>query len=156
MGLSLKQEPMDTPMSPPPPLPGFKQEPVSGFDQATSSFKFEPLEEVDDMLGAVIANDLQPNTNVDPKMSIRSKPLPGFAPKKGPLGFKQVGLYDPWAKKWKKRVRKRRPPKDGRIIKRRKRRVVKPEPLAWPAKSESQACPPHASLDLSYKNPFSG
>merc|ERR1711964_853457 len=50
------------------------------------------------------AREIVPEEEESPKVNIlddalkRSKPMPGFAPKKGPEGFKQVGLYDPSAK----------------------------------------------------------
>merc|ERR1719449_501077 len=77
------------------------------------------------------------------EQSSRSKPMPGFAPKKGPEGFKQVGLYDPSAKTKGPRKRRRAPRRELAEIdpqtgaparkRRRKRRIVQPQPLTWGA-----------------------
>merc|ERR1712098_911511 len=80
--------------------------------------------------------DLKRTKVVPKENSSRSKPMPGFAPKKGPEGFRQVGLYDPAAKVGPKRRRRRSAPAELNPLvpgqkpkKRRRRRVVRPEPL---------------------------
>merc|ERR1711964_153821 len=89
------------------------------------------------------------------EQSSRSKPMPGFAPKKGPEGFKQVGLYDPSAKTKGPRKR-RRAPKDlsdselqsgDKPKRRRRRRVVNPQPLCWGSSRPTRQTPSWSPYD---------
>merc|ERR1711964_38252 len=99
--------------------------------------------------------DLKRAKTPSKEQSSRSKPMPGFAPKKGPEGFKQVGLYDPSAKTKGPRKR-RRAPKDlsdselqsgDKPKRRRRRRVVNPQPLCWGSSRPTRQTPSWSPYD---------
>merc|ERR1711964_749384 len=93
--------------------------------------------------------DLKRAKTPSKEQSSRSKPMPGFAPKKGPEGFKQVGLYDPSAKSKPRNPRRRYRSQASQVgpvpegqdpnqaieapkpKRKRQRRIVKPQPLSW-------------------------